>query len=81
MSIALAQPGSVSIEPTTIRRMIIRLTRVGFPDSITLRRRRWGFRDDLHLVAVSQVHGRLQYDLVAILDALVDLDLGAVIGG
>ena len=35
MSIALPQPGSVSIEPTTIRRMIIRLTRVGFLDSIT----------------------------------------------
>jgi len=38
------------------------------------------FRDDLHLVAVRQVHQRLQDDLVSVRDAGVDLDLGAVSG-
>jgi hypothetical protein len=35
----------------------------------------------VHLVAVSQIYWRLQYQLVAVVDTGVDLDLGAVIGG
>jgi hypothetical protein len=34
----------------------------------------------VHLVAVSQIYWRLQYQLVAILDTAVDLDLSTVIG-
>jgi hypothetical protein len=37
-------------------------------------------RKNVHLVAVSQIYWRLQYQLVAVLDTGVDLDLSAVIG-
>jgi hypothetical protein len=42
-------------------------------------RRRLGV--DLHFLAIGQVDRRLQDDLVAILDAFADLNLGAEIGG
>jgi hypothetical protein len=38
-------------------------------------------RDNSNLVAVGAVDGRLEDDLVAVLDAGIDLDFGAVIGG
>src|SRR6267143_1283112 len=44
------------------------------------RGRRW-LGNNLHFVAIGEVDRRLQDDLVTILDALADLDLGAVIGG
>jgi hypothetical protein len=37
-------------------------------------------RKNVHLVAVSQIYWRLEYQLIAVLDAGVDLDLGTVIG-
>src|SRR6058998_1616447 len=36
---------------------------------------------DLHFVTVGEIHRWLKDDLVAVLDALADLNLGALIGG
>ena len=77
MSIALAQAGSTSQEPITIRRMMIPLIRPVL--LMRLRCRCWRYRDDLHLVAVGEVDRRLQDNLVSVLDAGVDLDLCAII--
>jgi hypothetical protein len=79
MSIGLAQPGSTSIQPTMIMRMMIPPMRPSLLGQ--LRRRCRGFRDDLHFGAVSQVDGRLENDLVTVLDAGIDFNLGALIGG
>jgi hypothetical protein len=50
-------------------------------DSAGRRRGCWRARGNLHLFAVLKIYGRLQDHLIAGIDALVDLDLGAVIGG
>ena len=77
MSIALAQAGTTSIEPIAIRRMMIRLIRPVFPMR-SWRRLRW-FGNDVPLLAVGQIHRRLQHHLVGVFDPGVDLDLGTAI--